>query len=50
MNEHNLKRLEYGMRLRESTDFIKGRAIVEFDNGTNWAMDTCIYSTRKNKF
>ena len=34
MNEQNLKRitderLEYGISLRESTDFIKGRAIVE---------------------
>ncbi len=41
MNEQNLKRitderLEYGISLRESTDFIKGRAIVEFDDGTNW--------------
>ena len=41
MNEQNLKRitderLEYGISLRESTDFIKGHAIVEFDDGTNW--------------
>lgn len=41
MNEQNLKRitderLAYGISLRESTDFIKGRAIVEFDDGTNW--------------
>ena len=41
MNEHNQKRitserLEYGISLRESTDFIKGRAIVEFEDGSNW--------------
>ena len=41
MNEQDLKRitderLEYGISLRESTDFIKGHAIVEFDDGTNW--------------
>ena len=41
MNEHNLKKIEnerlaYGISLRESTDFIKGIAIVEFDDGTNW--------------
>ena len=40
MNEQNLKRitderLEYGISLRESTDFIKGHATVEFDDGTN---------------
>ena len=41
MNQDNLKRitderLEYGISLRESTDFLKGHAIVEFDDGTNW--------------
>ena len=40
MNEQNQKRitderLAYGISLRESTDFIKGHAIVEFDDGTN---------------
>ena len=41
MNEQNLKRiidekLEHGRKLRESTTLIKCRAIVEFDDGSNW--------------
>ena len=41
MNEQHLRRiieerLENGRRLRESTTLIKCRAIVEFDNGSNW--------------
>ena len=40
MNELNLKgiteeKLEYGISLRESTDFIKGHATVEYEDGTN---------------
>ena len=36
MNEYKLKRLEHGLKLRESTTLIKCRAIVEFDDGSNW--------------
>ena len=41
MNEQNLKRitderLEDGRKLRETTTLIKCRAIVEYDDGTNW--------------
>ena len=36
MNEYNLKRLEHGRKLRESTTLIKCRAIVDFDDGSNW--------------
>ena len=41
MNGQNLKKyenekLEHGRKLRESTTLIKCRAIVEFDDGSNW--------------
>ena len=39
MNKYDLERLEYGIHLREtteSTEFLKGHAFVEFDDGTNW--------------
>lgn len=35
MRQHERERLEYGQELRKSTDFIKCRAIVEFDDRTN---------------
>ena len=35
MNEYDLKRLEHGRKLRESTTLIKGRAIVDYDDGSN---------------
>lgn len=36
MDQYTCEKLEYGISLRESSQLIKCRAIVEFDDGTNW--------------
>ena len=55
MNGQNLKkyeneRLEHGRKLRESTTLIKCRAIVEFDDGSNWQPTHACIPPKKNKF
>ena len=36
MDQYDREKLEYGRNLRESADLIECRAIVKFDNGSNW--------------
>ena len=36
MDQYDREKLEYGRNLRESSDLIECRAIVEFDDGSNW--------------
>ena len=36
MDQYTRERLKYGIRLRESSQLIKCRAIVEFEDGANW--------------